>query len=809
MLTLPPRAVDGANKAVPNARWYFFAAGTSKALPAYADPGLAEEHPNPLICDNAGTCPPVYFDPLKSYRAVLRSADGRTVLADIDPANANLGASPFGSAPGYREDAPGAVSRPIADKLRDEAVDVGDFGVLDRTGATDVTDLFARAYAAAAASGRPLRLPAGTFAVSGLVWDANVEVFGQGAGQTIFTPTGDDQTVVTIVGDRADGDRTRKRVIRDFGIRLGGKVRCLGLSTAHLVRTTLARIAIVGTEWFHDDAGYERWAETDNTGWVSLADQYCNFQEIHIEFVRLGFVLRPEEEAGAGVNNIFDGLHVSYVQVGAMMFDDVGFGVGVNTFRNLKLQVCSHCALYSSNIIMTSFSGIPIEYSGFERASISLLGRTVKGSAMHIERSQLRFEDCLIPPYQLGTTPTKPYPVVIEGGSHITFVNSSANGLIDVDDGSNCEFEGTYGHGAQFTGSRLDLQRRGASAMIAAVTPLDYAIDAALPNDAPLPATPITMDSGDVSRLVNGDEALGIATQVKFAASASSAMAATLDRNAVYVQAVPSAYEAGDTAVISLPVMAESDTVLICHPPGLGAWRIPLKARQWGRIFISNRVEQTIGGGMIVGPAGGDAPVVNFGPLMSIKNASAEEFRRLSRGHFINPKDAYGSVLRSASTPTAGTWHAGAMVYNADLQAAVIGWRCIAAGTPGAWQPIMQIVHRSATVAPGADYALPNDDSDMQVRTSDTTAIIQGRVTRGVPGPIAFGTTVAIVPPGFRPLTYARPIMVCVHDGGGGEWDAVPAQIDPYTGALMLLRSSMISASSVYVNAAFTAAAPI
>ncbi|WP_423141996.1 hypothetical protein ACOYW6_01110 [Parablastomonas sp. CN1-191] len=811
LLSLPARATDSNNNPVANARWYFYAAGTTTALPAYADPGLSAEHPNPLICDNAGAYPPVYFDPARSYRAVLLTADGRTQLADLDPANANLGAAQTVGDTPYLDPGAGAKPRPVVTKLIDGPVDVADFGVLDPTGATDMTAIFTAAYQAAAASGRPLRLPAGTFAVAALWWDQNVEVFGQGAGRTIFRPTVDDTAVISVVGDTNDNDRTRKRRIRDFGIHLGGAKRCVGLYTAFGSRTTLERIGITGDEFFVDDAGYDQWALSDNTGWLSWADQYCNFQEIHIERLRTGFVMRPDPEAGGAVNNIFDGLHICYVQVGAMIFDDVGYGVGVNFFRNFKLQVCTHCALYARNIHTTAVSGIPIEYSGFQRPAVTLQGQTVKGSSMHLNSAQIRFEDVGIPFYQLGLpqaliTPAPAYPLIVENASRVTFANGAANGLMQVDSTSTCDFEGSYGNGALLDGARVSLHRRGGYGSMAASTPLAYAVDTTLPNAAPNPVNPVTMQSSGVTRTLNGDAKLGVVTRVAFTNQPSSAADATIATNAIYVQNLPGTYSPGDTGVVSIPVMAESDTILHVRPNGLGSWQFPLKAGEWRRLFMTNAFDQAIGGGMTVGPVGTDAPAVNFGPVMSIKNATAAQLRRISEGHYLNPNDPQGVVLRAAAAPTTGTWPVGAMVYNTDLNAAVTAWRCIAAGTPGTWEALTKIVRKVAAVTPANGFTLPGDSSDMQVRTCDTTAVLQGRIKNAAPATIPFNTTIAGMPLGCRPTTTLRPIMLGIYDGGMG-WEAVPAALDT-SGNLTLLKATTITAVWINVNAAFALPLP-
>ena len=199
-LSTPARAADANGRAISGARWFFYASGTTTLQAAFTAPTLAAAHPNPVVADNGGIFAPVYFDPAKTYRAVLRAATGTANIMDIDPVNPVLfsqlkTASGAGDV-GFAQSGSGAVLRTVRDKLRNSPVDVADFGAI---GTADDTAVFMAAYTAAKAAKRPLRLPSGRFAVSGLVFEGNIPVTGAGAGNTVFVPTGDGQTVLKLI----------------------------------------------------------------------------------------------------------------------------------------------------------------------------------------------------------------------------------------------------------------------------------------------------------------------------------------------------------------------------------------------------------------------------------------------------------------------------------------------------------------------------------------------------------------------------------------------------------------------------------
>lgn len=143
LFTLPARATDSNGNNLPGAKLYFYATGTTTPQAAYSDSGLVTPHANPVVADSGGRFAPIYLDPALTYRAVLKDAEGATTVYDIDPAN-QLGASV-------------------------PTVSVKDFGALGDDSANDTA-----AFAAAAATGKPVVIPAGTYRVAGVLFNARV-----------------------------------------------------------------------------------------------------------------------------------------------------------------------------------------------------------------------------------------------------------------------------------------------------------------------------------------------------------------------------------------------------------------------------------------------------------------------------------------------------------------------------------------------------------------------------------------------------------------------------------------------------------
>ena len=673
-LSTPARAADANGRAISGARWFFYASGTTTLQAAFTAPTLAVAHPNPVVADNDGIFAPVYFDPAKTYRAVLRAATGTANIMDIDPVNPALfsqlkTASGAGDV-GFAQSGSGAVLRTVRDKLRNSPVDVADFGAI---GTADDTATFTAAYAAAKAASRPLRLPAGRFAVSGLVFEGNIPVAGAGAGNTIFVPTGDGQTVVKLI-DRTSGlGRGAKVPITDFGIDLSGRANCTGLYTWQLLCSAVERIKVVGSENGAFAAA--------NVGWRSVADQYSAFREIYVEGVSRGLVVTSDPAAGGGVNNHYDGLHVSSCLIGVMIFSSGVFPFGVNHFTNLRIQASHHCSLYLSEVQGLYFSMYSPDADTATTATRVFEGRTIKSGIIHADGYvSARFDGY----DHVNNDPAM--RVRAENHSSLQFdVSRGAAIQTEADATSAIRWEGTWGNGSIFRNTRVSLATADGQKTVVAWHPADCTVSPTFPNECAGPlAVPLINQFGCTSALGSDAEA-GIMRQVAFAAQPGSD-----GNNAIWVEMSPQDFQAGDVLYGSILLRSDRDTQIVFDfAQSVSNGAVELKAGQWTRLFVCNK--NGSGGPRYTAwsfwPLAGDQPQLRIARPVACRNLSAQQARMLSEAHCFNPRDPAGEVLRLAAPPSAGTWLLGTSVLNSAPSAAgAPGWTCVAAGTPGTWK---------------------------------------------------------------------------------------------------------------------------
>lgn len=143
-------------------------ANTSTRAPIYSDASLTAPLGNPLVADGFGIFPAIYYDNASAIRVVVKEANG-TVVADQDP---YLGDSLPSDSIGFTQEGVGAVGRTVQSKLQ-ETVSVKDFGAVG----DDVADDTA-AFAAAAATGRPVVIPEGIYRVAGCLFAERVYFMG-------------------------------------------------------------------------------------------------------------------------------------------------------------------------------------------------------------------------------------------------------------------------------------------------------------------------------------------------------------------------------------------------------------------------------------------------------------------------------------------------------------------------------------------------------------------------------------------------------------------------------------------------------
>lgn len=80
-----PTAFNANGLAVPGAKAYFYATGTTTEVPVYSEPTLTTELSNPVQANGSGRFPEIYLDDTILYRVVITDADGGSLGSDVDP----------------------------------------------------------------------------------------------------------------------------------------------------------------------------------------------------------------------------------------------------------------------------------------------------------------------------------------------------------------------------------------------------------------------------------------------------------------------------------------------------------------------------------------------------------------------------------------------------------------------------------------------------------------------------------------------------------------------------------------------------
>jgi hypothetical protein len=132
------RAVDSNGDPVVNAKLAFYVTGTSDPAPVYIDAELENEHTQPVRSNSAGFYPPIYLDPVVTYKKIETTADDVTLPGGtVDPLlQAALSQSRFNE---YLADSD-SYKRTDAEEFNavdpvDFTVDVTDYGNVRRYGA--------------------------------------------------------------------------------------------------------------------------------------------------------------------------------------------------------------------------------------------------------------------------------------------------------------------------------------------------------------------------------------------------------------------------------------------------------------------------------------------------------------------------------------------------------------------------------------------------------------------------------------------------------------------------------------------------
>ena len=190
LLTAASRALDPNASPYPGAQWFFYATGTLTPQAVFANGDLSTSLGAVVTADGGGRFVPIYLDANKAYRGIQKDAAGNTLPGmDIDPINPGIlyqlgqegGAGMIGVGNGLTQ----------AD-LNDEVVYVSLFipkversNILAGTPTADVTTYLDAALDVAKATGRTLKMMAGTYLVSTWLIDGANYAIDTSAGVTL------------------------------------------------------------------------------------------------------------------------------------------------------------------------------------------------------------------------------------------------------------------------------------------------------------------------------------------------------------------------------------------------------------------------------------------------------------------------------------------------------------------------------------------------------------------------------------------------------------------------------------------------
>jgi hypothetical protein len=195
---------------------YTYAAGTTTPQSTYTTSAGSIANANPIVLDSAGrTTNEIWLTDGSTYKFVLKNSTGTQIGSYDNIAGGNdfssFSASSGSSLIGYIQGSSGSVATTVQAKLR-QTVSVKDFGASPSASAS----VNAAAFTAALAVGSRVYVPAGTYALTGLIWpNKEVTLYGDGETESVLTTT---STIGIYIGHYANTYGSQNSVIQDIGI---------------------------------------------------------------------------------------------------------------------------------------------------------------------------------------------------------------------------------------------------------------------------------------------------------------------------------------------------------------------------------------------------------------------------------------------------------------------------------------------------------------------------------------------------------------------------------------------------------------
>lgn len=233
------------------------------------------------------------------------------------------------------------------------------FGAIGNGVANDTAAIQA-AYDLCKSTGNALYLPAGSYRVNTLQFNARVNVTGASTKDVIIRPITDNMTVINHYDsqDRSVGGYTEfTSRLSNFTINASGKTGITGLRTYLTLASHLFQISITGC---------------DRYGLLAEGTQYSVFDQIVCEFNYIGIRLLDDVSYntspanGGGVNNEFRTCTTRSNTIGVMLGRPANpYPFNLNRFTNLISKSNKYTALYAINTGVSVFTELGAESNAF------------------------------------------------------------------------------------------------------------------------------------------------------------------------------------------------------------------------------------------------------------------------------------------------------------------------------------------------------------------------------------------------------------------------------------------------------------
>lgn len=168
LLALPLyRLTDANGVIIPNGRLYSFVTGTLTAAATYTTSGLSVSHGPYVQANSAGLLPPIYLDPVVTYRFQVRASPYSSAVSgmDFDPVSGAT-ASDVSFTPSGAD----AETTTVQEWLRGQTLAPEDFGAAG-DGTTNDAPAFVKLFTAQQSTGLPIRFkPGATYGIGVTGW---------------------------------------------------------------------------------------------------------------------------------------------------------------------------------------------------------------------------------------------------------------------------------------------------------------------------------------------------------------------------------------------------------------------------------------------------------------------------------------------------------------------------------------------------------------------------------------------------------------------------------------------------------------